>query len=233
MFMNLGYNSLGVADVNEADSKNEHHISLYRKLLNEVPGITERNKKWEVLEVGCGRGGGCYVLKNYYNMITITGIDLSSANIVLAKKILPELHFMVDSATEFKFDKKYDLILNLESSHAYNSRKVFFENVNAHLKNNGIFAFGDVMAKTKVEEIEKWLVGSGFKIIKSETITTGIISSIEKNSAKQFPLQTKFKYLFPQRIHNFLVTIHSKLLARFKSGMALYRIYILVKTANN
>ena len=127
--MNLGYDTEDNTIINITDQKDYHHISLYMKLLNMVPGINDVGKNWSALEFGCGRGGGCYVMENYYGISKITGIDLSSANIKFASKFLPKIRFITSDATTFNAEEKFDLILNLESSHAYSSRLEFFKKV--------------------------------------------------------------------------------------------------------
>ena len=76
--MNLGYDTEDNTIINITDQKDYHHISLYMKLLNMVPGINDVGKNWSALEFGCGRGGGCYVMENYY------GLDVAKKEI--AKK---------------------------------------------------------------------------------------------------------------------------------------------------
>ena len=58
-------------------------------------------------------------MKNYYSIPNITAVDLSSANIRLAKRFVPEGNFIASDAVEFKTDKKEsDLkdLLNLGSN---------------------------------------------------------------------------------------------------------------------
>lgn len=227
--MNLGISEKPSKEINIIDGKDTHHISLYMKLLELVPNIHENAKKISAIEIGCGRGGGCYVMKNYYNISDITAVDLSSANIQLAKRFVPEGKFIVSDAVEFKTDKKFDLVLNLESSHRYSSRLVFFKNVFSMMKEDACFVFGDMIRKNELQEVEKMIAVSGLKIIKIETVNRGVVNSIEQNSAKQYPLATRFPGLFPRRLHSFFVTIHSRANNRLKNGDVLYNLYLLKK----
>ena len=198
-------------------------------MLDMVPNIQENGKNFSAIEIGCGRGGGCYVMKNYYSISDITAVDLSSANIRLAKRFVPEGKSIVSDAVEFKTDKKFDLVLNLESSHRYSSRLVFFKNVSSMMKEDASFVFGDMIRENELQEVEKMIADSGLKIIKTETVNQGVVSSIEQNSAKQYPLATKFPGLFPRRLHSFFVTIHSRAYNRLKNGDVLYNLYLLKK----
>ena len=229
-FMNLGLSEKPSKEIKSIDSADTHHISLYMKMLDMVPNIQENGKNFSAIEIGCGRGGGCYVMKNYYQIPDITAVDLSSANIKLASKFVPEVNFIADDAVTFTTEKKFDIVLNLESSHRYSSRLAFFKKVESMMKADGCFVFGDMIRKHELEEVEKMLQESGLKIIKVETANEGVVNSINHNSPKQYPMVTKFPFLFPKRIHSFCVTIHSRAYNKLKNGDVLYNLYLLKKT---
>lgn len=228
--MNLGYIGKSSPEIKYVDNDDAHHISLYMKLLNMAPNIHEHAKNWSALEIGCGRGGGCYVMKNYFHIPDITAVDLSSANIKIAKKLVPGVHFISNDAITFETDKKFDLVLNLESSHRYSSRLLFFKKVASLMKADASFVFGDMIRKNELEAVEKMMQDSGLKIIKIETSNEGVVNSINKHSTKQYPMATRFPFLFPKRIHSFCVTIHSNSFKKLKSKDVLYNLYLLKKT---
>ena len=228
-FMNLGYSGKSPKEIRVKDAADAHHISLYMKLLEMAPNIQREAKNISAIEIGCGRGGGCYIMKNYYSISDITAVDLSSANIRLAKRFVPEGNFIVSDAVEFKTDKKFDIVLNLESSHRYSSRLVFFKNVFSMMKENGSFVFGDMIRKNELQEVEKIMMKAGLKIVKVQTVNKEVLASIEKNSIKQYPMATKFPSIFPRRIHSFFVTIHSRAYNRLKNEDVLYNLYLLKK----
>ncbi len=228
-FMNLGYAGESSLDVQAIDKVDTHHISLYMKLLDMIPGCRENGKNWSALEVGCGRGGGCYVMKKYFHIPDITGVDLSSANIKIATKLVHSVDFISSDAITFTTPKKFDIILNLESSHRYSSRLAFFKKVASMMKIDAYFVFGDMIRKHELEEVEKMFQESGLKIIKVETANEGVVNSIKQNSPKQYPVATTFPFLFPKRIHSFCVTIHSIPFNKLKNGEVLYNLYLLKK----
>lgn len=228
-FMNLGISEKPSIEIRAIDGKDAHHISLYMKLLDMVPNIHENAKNISAIEIGCGRGGGCYVMKNYYSIPDITAVDLSSANIRLAKRFVPEAKFIVSDAVEFKTNKKFDVVLNLESSHRYSSRLIFFKNVASMMKEDGNFVFADMIRKNELQEVERIMSDSGLKIMKVETLNKGVVQSIEKHSKKQYPLASRFPGLFPRRLHSFFVTIHSRAYNRLKNEDVLYNLYLLRK----
>jgi len=230
-FMNLGYEEEKETrtEVGPVDKPDTHHILLYRKLLDRVPLLKQSAKNISVLEIGCGRGGGCYVMRNYFNLTEITAIDLSAANIKLAQRLVPGVAFYSGNAATFRSSALYDLVLNLESSHAYPSREDFFRTVSKVLRPGGYFAFGDLVRKSALTETEEFLTETGFKILYSENLNAGVIRSIEKNSRRQYPIASRFPYLFPKKIHGFLVTTHSIPFKLLCSKEVLYQVYVAQK----
>ncbi len=227
--MNLGFAGSGKFEILPEDKPDAHHIALYMKLLNLVPDISNGNKDYKVLEIGCGRGGGCYVMHRYYKLSEITGVDRSPANIKLASRLVKGIKFIVGNANDFEIQEKYNLVVNLESSHAYASRLDFFRKVSSALLPGSYFAFGDLIGKANLEKVQHMFTESGLKILQFENINEGVINSVTKNSPEQYPLLTKFPYLFPQRMHNFSVSLHSKSFRGLKEDRLLYRLYLLQK----
>lgn len=227
--MNLGYTGTGKIEILTGDKADSHHISLYIKLLDLVPDINSKKKDYKVLEIGCGRGGGCYVMQRYYKLNDITGIDRSPANIKLASHLVKDVKFIVGDANDVKIAEKHHLIINLESSHAYASRLDFFKKVSAALLRGSYFAFGDLISKINLEKVEGMFAECGLKILQTENINNGVVNSVIENSPKQYPLLTKHPYLFPQRMHNFSVSLHSKSFKGLKEERVLYRLYLLQK----
>ncbi len=227
--MNLGFSGTIQFKPESTDELEAHHISLYIKLLNKIPDISTGNKNRSVLEIGCGRGGGCYVMQRYFGLQNISGIDKSPSNIKLASTLVKGVDFVVRNANDFEIKKKYDLIVNLESSHAYASRLDFFKKVASALQPGSHFAFGDLILKINLEKVESMMTECGLKIIETETINEQVIKSITENSPRQYPLLTSFPYLFPKVLHNFSVSIHSKSFKSLQQGEFLYQLYLLQK----
>jgi SAM-dependent methyltransferase len=228
-FMNLGYDAGTPFPVHAGDETDAHHIALYSRLLKAVPGMAEAGADYRVLEVGCGRGGGCYVLQNYFGIKTCTGIDISTGNIGLAQKLVPGATFAAGNADTFTFPQPFDLVLNLESSHTYPSRLTFFKRVAAVMQSRSYFAFGDVMRKEKTAAVETMLGEAGFEIVAAETVNPEVVRALEKRAGKTFPLASRFPKLVPKGLHNFFVTKHSDTFRKLASGEIEYRLYVLRK----
>lgn len=152
-------------------------INLYHELRQGI-----ELSKTNVLQVGCGRGGGCYYLAKYHNVAKVTGIDLSKANISISKDLhdFSNLSFKQRNAVDFCFeDGRFNLIFNLESLHRYSSKADFFKCVYESLTTDRIFAYADLFNGNRVERSEGMLADAGFVIEAQKDITAGVVASID------------------------------------------------------
>lgn len=225
-FMNLGYESENPITINPEDQVDSSHINLYYEILQ---GTSLADKT--VLEVGCGRGGGAYYYTKYHQPKAYTGIDLSKENITICNKQneFDNCNFKEADAESFSFNNIFDVIINLESSHCYRSKKAFFNNVQQSLKTDGTFIYADIRKSDKGTTIEQELEAAGFIIKHKKEITKGVVKAIDEHSAARFPFTHKYPYLVPKTIKNINVSQHSDTYNKLKSGAVSYWSYILKK----
>ncbi len=111
-------------------------------LFNIVRKYIGKNEIKSVLELGCGTGEN---LKAFDTKIDITGIDISSEMIKIAKKKIPGAELKVKDIREFKFNRKFDLILCLYDTinhiTLFSDWKKIFKNTSEHLNPHGVFVF--------------------------------------------------------------------------------------------
>jgi 2-polyprenyl-3-methyl-5-hydroxy-6-metoxy-1,4-benzoquinol methylase len=82
-FMNYGYSNEHPVSLRDKDEKNRYQIQLYDKIARAIPGnLGDLN----ILEVGCGRGGGANYIAGYLHPKSLTGIDLCEPAIAFCKK---------------------------------------------------------------------------------------------------------------------------------------------------
>ncbi|MEZ4689220.1 MAG: class I SAM-dependent methyltransferase [Ignavibacteria bacterium] len=102
----------------------------------------KKNDLDSVLELGCGTGEN---LKAFRKKFDVTGIDISSEMIRIAKKKIPDAELKVKDIREYKFDRKFDLILCLYDTinhiTLFSDWKKIFKNTSEHLNPNGLFVF--------------------------------------------------------------------------------------------
>jgi ubiquinone/menaquinone biosynthesis C-methylase UbiE len=65
-----------------------------------------------ILEIGCGTGEFCELIKKKFNTISVTGIDVSDPAIEICKKKYPDINFYVADASVYNFESKYDIIIS-------------------------------------------------------------------------------------------------------------------------
>lgn len=226
-FLNLGFEGDDAPELQEEDLGNASFINLYHEITREVDLANK-----SVLEVGCGRGGGAYYMAKYRQAAQVKGIDLSTVNITICNEQnqFPHVSFSEADATNFSFeDEQFDVIINLESSHCYKAKDLFFECVAKNLKSGGTFAYSDLFNADRVEINEEMLRKCGFRIEQKKDITAGVLKSIDINSEKEYPFTYKYPYLVPRFIKNINVYKGSDVYNRLESGKVNYLAFVLTK----
>jgi ubiquinone/menaquinone biosynthesis C-methylase UbiE len=104
----------------------------------------------EILEVGCGNGVQSTYILEHHNPARITGVDLSQANIALARKLWSHsqrLVFLVDDAQELSQieDRSIDAVINIESAFHYPDKNRFLAQIYRVLKPSGSFIIADIL----------------------------------------------------------------------------------------
>lgn len=139
-FMNHGYypphNFIKKQNIN---FKNQ--ASLYLSLFDNLD-VNNKN----ILEIGCGRGGGIQTLSEFFNFKKIYACDLNKKNIEYCiKNNKNKINFQVSNAENLNYkNNMFDIVVNVESSHCYQNPELFFSEVKRVLKTNGIFLYTDV-----------------------------------------------------------------------------------------
>lgn len=101
------------------------------------------DRKWNVLEVGCGEGQNVlYLAKQGYT--NIDAFDLSEYGIAKLKKICEHeevsLNAFIDDLTKYKFNQMYDLIMSFGTLHFVTKKdwKAFINKAKAYTNIGGI-----------------------------------------------------------------------------------------------
>lgn len=198
--MNYGYvNSEVNAQELELDSCDEaerYCIQLYHHVANAIclAGLN-------VLEVGCGRGGGASYIKRYLHPSSLTGVDFSQRNIDFCRRKYQQsgLNFELGDAEALQFaDNSFDAVINVESSHCYQHTDKFFTEVNRILRPNGYFLFTDFRPRKAVETTKEQLLDAGFLFIKNENITANVYASMELEHQRKIEIINR---QVPQMFH--------------------------------
>lgn len=232
VFLNYGYEYL---DPNKKhlhlvkDDENERYcLQLYH---TRVESIDLENK--DILEIGCGRGGGASYITRYFKPKSYIGLDMSKEVIKFNSDYhnLPGLSFVVGNAQDIKFkDQSFDVIVNVESSRSYNDFEAFVSEAHRVLRPGGHLLFADIRTEEENEILREQFRNAGFKIIKEENIIQNVVKALDLDSERRLQLM---KQKAPKIIHGlaeeFSSTKGSKRYQEFADCTMIYMQYILQK----
>ena len=183
-FNNYGYVPLTEDEKRRLASVPQDDEYLSMMLYHHVAGQIEIENT-DVLEVGCGRGGGCHYIRRFFKAKRVAGIDFSKINIDYCRKnsALNGVSFKVGDAEKIPFDdKSFDAVVNIESSCHYPHIDRFFKEVNRILKSNGHFLYADHIMANKVQKIREKLRKCNLKIVSENDITANVLESRRQTS---------------------------------------------------
>ena len=231
-FMNYGYAPLegedGRPELNPEDEYNRASIQLYHHLTS---AVSLRGK--EVLEVGCGRGGGAEYVTRYHQPARMVGLDLSPSGIAFCNQHydLEGLSFEVGDAESLPYpDESFDILINVESSHCYGDVNAFFHQAARVLRKGGTFLLADFRRAVDIPDFRGSLDATGLTAVREEDITPRILAALDL----EHPRRTAFiKEVIPRLLrgfsHQFAGTPGSKIYHRFLTGETLYLSFVLQK----
>jgi len=103
----------------------------------------------ELLEVGCGNGMNCNYIDHRYQLKNITGIDLNTDNLSIARgrNMSKKVKFIHDDAQELKNipDNSIDVVICIESAFHYPDKNAFFRQIKRILRPEGEFIIVDIV----------------------------------------------------------------------------------------
>lgn len=231
-FMNYGYspNPTEAPLVLDQAPTQQYPLQMYHYLAAK----TQLENK-TVLEVGSGRGGGALHVASYYKPTFYTGLDLAHHAVDLANQLhkLPNLKFIQGSAEKIPLaDNSIDVILNVESCHAYGSVTDFLKEVKRVLKPGGHFLMVDFRYAIDMQTLKDQLSHSGLQMLEEENITANVITAIEAEDEKK---KDRIKRLIPAKwqklFSEFAGVVGSKFYNNLKDQTRFYYRYSMIKPA--
>jgi ubiquinone/menaquinone biosynthesis C-methylase UbiE len=231
-FMNFGYapehNDGKIMDLEPADEKYRYAIQMYYHTVGRqsLSGL-------DVLEVGCGRGGGAVSLMKYASPRSLTGIDLSSRAIALCRNLgcIPSLRFKVGDAEKIPFpDESFDAVVNVESSHCYPRLENFFAEVLRVLKIGGRLFYADFRREEDLAKQQQAIQNSSFIVREKEDIASEVIQALTLDSIrKETLIQKRIPGFLRSYFRKFTCTVGSENYVSLLEGRRFYHRYLLVK----
>jgi ubiquinone/menaquinone biosynthesis C-methylase UbiE len=232
-FMNYGYAPSEYEKflrLEEKDEINRYPLQLYHYLASKI-----KMEGLDVLEIGSGRGGGCSYLKRYLNPRKVTGMDIAGNAVQFSKKTHQQkgLYFKQGNAEALPFEDEYfDVVINVESCHAYGSVPKFLSEVNRVLCEGGYFLCTDLRSPNGMKTLRENLSNSGLALLDEENITENVIKAIEAEEAiKQARIQKHVPKWFQNIFREFAGVKNSKIHTDLKNGDLIYHRFTLKKTS--
>jgi ubiquinone/menaquinone biosynthesis C-methylase UbiE len=200
---------------------NKNSVQL---VLEVVGGHDVRGQR--ILDVGCGRGGTVYVLKEFFHPISINGLDLCPKAVEFCRRRhrYPDVRFDVGDAERLAFpDGAFDAVTNIESSHAYPDIRAFYDGVRRVLARDGAFLYADCLPAAALADNVRHLVQLGFVAERETDITSNVLKSCDEIAQTRV---TAFQGgNDPELMANFLAVPGSEVYDQMKSRRWRYMIY--------
>lgn len=205
-FMNYGFAELDPhamqPRLSTADEKDRLYIQLYDHVVKAVDlsGL-------DVLEVGCGRGGGSAYIARYLAPRSVIGVDFSQNAIAFCRRrhAVAGLTFLHADAEALPFPTNtFDVVVNVESSHCYGSIERFLAEVARVLRPEGHLLFADFRETRVLATLREQVRASGFEILSEKSIRLNVLAALEADEdRKRALLQRVVPRLLRRQIRQF------------------------------
>jgi SAM-dependent methyltransferase len=179
LLMNFGYAPADGQEIalDPAEEPYRYPLQLYRHVASRL----DLGGK-DVLEIGCGRGGGTAYLARWLGPRSVLGVDLSAQAVVRSRAThrVPGLVFEVGAAERLPCaDASADVIINVESSHCYADMARFAAEVTRVLRPGGHMAFCDLRTPPALEHLHSLFAAAGLEALHEETMNTEVVRALD------------------------------------------------------
>jgi len=231
-FMNYGYASLDATDeplvLEPEDEPNRYAIQLYHR----VAGAVDLRGR-DVLEVGCGRGGGASFVKRYHKPARMTAVDFSKKAVRFCRQThrVDGLTFTHGDAESLPLeDASFDAVINVESSHCYGSMPAFLREVKRVLRPGGHFSFADLRASEDCDLLDAQVAETGMTVLEKQDITAHVLKALRQDSQRKLDLiERSVHKSLVGTFEQFAAIEGSEVYDGFKNGTTRYLRYLLQK----
>jgi SAM-dependent methyltransferase len=198
-FMNYGYAPLD-SGVGSGSFGNPNEDMFGTALYDRVAGAAELTDR-DVLEVGCGRGGGTSSVFTTHRPRSMIGVDLAGNAVAQARKHFgrPGLEFRQGDAEDLPFpEQSFDVVLNVESCHCYPDVPRFLEEVHRVLRPGGLLLLADVrhtdideatpgglFSHEDVHQLRRYIARSPFEVVEEEDITANVRLALQLDGPRR------------------------------------------------
>ncbi len=229
IFMNYGYHdATETIELHAIDEVNRYSIQLYHRLAKMVD-VNEKN----IVEIGCGRGGGIAYITKMFTPASAIGVDLNEKAVKFGNTHykLNALTFEQGDAQNLHFgNESKDIVFNVESSHRYPKMKNFLDEVYRILKHGGYFLFTDFRYKNEMSELVHLLDQYDFIKFDEQFINNEVNTALDLDSKRREALVEKYAPPFLQKaLHNFAGNSGSTTYNQIKDSGIIYFVFCFQK----
>ena len=190
--MNYGFAPLDGPDAEPGAGEDRFGRQLYAV----VAGAADLAGK-DVLDVGCGRGGGSAAVFERFGPRSLTGLDLAKSAIerCRARYGRAGLTFVAGDAEALPFpDETFDAVLSVESSHCYPDVLGFLREVHRVLRPGGVLLMADFRrtlsgppapgdAQRQIGDIDtlrRQIADAGLRTVEETEITPNVVDALSQ-----------------------------------------------------
>jgi fatty-acid O-methyltransferase len=229
IFLNCAYEQSPpmALPLDPGDEPHRYSIQLYHATATQNGALTGK----QILEVGCGHGGGASYLTRTFRPASYVGLDLNAAGIEFCRRHhqLPGLEFIHGHAENLPFpSESFDAVINVESSHCYPHFDRFLSEVTRVLRPGGTFLYTDVRQWFQFGQWEAELNGAGMRIASERVINTEVLQGMELNAPEWEAVWDRYAPRFLRPVGKGPVR-GGTLYRDIESGDRSYRMYCLAK----
>jgi fatty-acid O-methyltransferase len=167
--------------LDSSDEAHRYSIQLYHVTATQDDALTGK----QILEVGCGHGGGASYLTRTLRPASYVGLDLNADGIGFCRRHhqLPGLEFIQGHAEDLPFSPdSFDAVINVESSHCYPHFGRFLGEVRRVLRPGGKFLYTDLRQSFEMDQWEAELNESGMQVESEREINIEVLRGMELNT---------------------------------------------------
>ena len=143
----------------------------------------------------------------------------------------PNLRYVAGNAESIPFeDDRFDVVINVESSHAYGSVANFFAEVKRVLKPGGYFLITDMRDPKNITPFEQTLLGSGLSLVSQKVISPNVVKAIElEDDLKRARIRRQIPARYVKFFEEFGGVKGSQIDKDLRGGSLVYFWYVLRK----
>ncbi len=239
--MNYGFASLDPSAEESTDAEpgaDRFGLQLYAA----VAGAAELSGR-DVLEVGCGRGGGASFVFERFSPRSMTGLDLAHQAIerCRARYARPGLEFVAGNAEHLPFPNgAFDAVLSVESTHCYADPPNFLREASRVLRPGGLLLLADlrsteptedgIFAREDVGQLRAQLASAGFRTLEDEDITANVVHALELDTpVRRARIEQRAPKLLRRHVLGFAAVKGSPVYKAFAERELTYLRFVLEK----